>query len=88
MFDYCLLRRDQYLADCLDLAQAWRVAVVGVECRSGRTDGDGDCWRLRRTRDAVLVTAPDGSSALHYQFDRARRDLLPRPSFPDDVYNF
>ena len=63
MFDYCLLRRDQYVEDCLELAADWvqAVASAGVECRDQRTDSNNKCWRLKSNSDAVLVKAPDGT---------------------------
>lgn len=88
MFDYCLLRRDQYVEDCLALAAAWVQAIDGKQCKKGKTDSNGKCWRLQRKGDAVPVTAPDGSSADHWSFERARNDLLPRPNYNNDVYNF
>ena len=88
MFDYCLLRRDQYMTDCLALAATWVQAIDGLQCKNGKTDSNNKCWRLQRNSDAVEIEAPDGSSAKHFAFWRARNDLLPIPNYANDVYNF
>ena len=84
MFDYCLFVRDQYVKDCITLAENWvqAIADAGVECKNNKEDDDGDCWRLKNKADAVEVTAPDDSKdAKHFSFEKARLDLLPRPGF-------
>ena len=91
MFDYCLFVRNKYVADCIKLAEDWIVAIdsAGVECKKGKTDSNDKCWGLKRKSDKVEVTSPDGSeTAEHFSFEKARLDLLPRPKFNKDVYNF